>query len=216
MEAKGFDKKTLFRIGKKLKSKAAYLKKEGYYSQSRRCPGAFAYSEVDTSGYKNVMFYIQKGFGVYDNVVLGVTKKIIELQYDMGIGYFFCMFSFGWEDEPLKHTGSGIYLSRKGNTKLISKKMCDLASIDAPEHDSIITSLFPQAALYSRLSKVKHEDLLVFFCKNRSVFMNKKIASSYKYLKRRSLWVFFDGDTLEWEFGFKPEVVESHDTEGHD
>lgn len=206
MEAKGFDKNSLSRIDRKLRSNAPYLKKEGY-AQSRRYPGQHTCSEVDTRVYKNVILYIQKGLGKSDSLVYGVIKKIVELQYDMETGYFLCLFSFGWEGQPLKHTGSGVFISLKGHAKGISRKMCDLAGIEDPEHDSIITSLFPKAALYSRISKATNEDLLVFFCKNKSVFMDKKSASSYKYLKRNSLWVFFDGDTAEWEFGFKPEMV---------
>jgi len=207
METNGLDRKSLLQLRKKLRSKAPFIQTDGL-RPSRCILGQPAYS-VESRGYENVMLYMEKGFGKHEKVCSDVVKEIVDLQYENGIKYFLCMFSFGWEDVPLKHTGSGIFLYLRGNWKPISKKVCELAGTAWPDEAPVLRALFPGAAPYSRVTRVRPDDLLIFFCRDRSVSIDNSLSSSYNRLRHRALWVFYDGDVCEWEFGFRPRVVEN-------
>jgi len=207
MKIEGLDKKSLRLLRKKLASKAPFIQTDGL-RPSRCILGQPAYS-IESRGYRNVMLYIQKGFGTYGKVCSDVIGQIVDFQYRMGIKYFLCLFSFGWKDAPLKHTGRGIFIRLWGNKKRIANDLCEIAGDEPSAGEPVITSFFPKADPYSHVGRVRQNDLLVFFCNDRTVSMNKETSTLYNRLRHRALWVFCDEDVCEWEFCFRPRVMEN-------
>lgn len=125
--------------------------------------------------------------------------------------YHFCLFSFGWEDRKLHHNERSLQVYSIANTDSISNLLCKLAGKGKVESSPVVPALFPFADPYGTIMKVTPEDLLVFFCQDRSVKFAASLEKIYtRNIQRHSVWIFVGGDTPEVEFGrFKPDF-ETH------
>lgn len=162
--------------------------------------------------YRAIMCYIQKGLGFHEETVAKIIEQIIKFQNPSysGRSFHFCFFSFGWNNHTLRHAGKSILIKHTpiGSTKYrdLAKKLCELAGSDGPSTSPLISELFPDTDVYSRISRVTSEDLPVFFCSNRDVKISATLSSTYKAIRRKALWIFLDDEEPQWEFGkFTPE-----------
>ena len=200
------DKDWLKGLKHKLRAKAPTNAADGV-RQSRRVSGQCSY-ESEIKAYSSIIFYIQKGLGKENVNTEAVIKKILDAQgSSRRINYYLHLFSFGWDDNKLRHKKSAISIISRANSDMIINDLYKLAGPD-PSGTSIIPLLFPPTSLYSKKHNVKTNDLLVFICRDRSVQLSELSTAAYNRVRRRSLWIFMNNDKPEWEFGtFKPEVA---------
>ena len=200
------DKGWLKGLKHKLRAKSPTNVADGI-RQSRRVSGQCSH-ESEIKAYSSIIFYIQKGLGEENVNTEAVIKKILDAQgSSRRINYYLHLFSFGWDDNKLRHKKSAISIISRANSNMIINDLYKLAGSD-PSGTSIIPSLFPPTSLYSKKHNVKTNDLLVFICRDRSVQLSELSSVAYNRVRRRSLWIFITSDKPEWELGtFKPEIV---------
>jgi hypothetical protein len=122
-------------------------------------------------------------------------------------GYFFHLFSFGWDDNALHHLGKA-FPTAGIHGKVIAKILCELAGTDRGLSPPVVHSLFPYPVdMYNLNANVNNEDLLVFFCSDRSVTLGAAARRIYSgQIKRNSVWVFLNEESVDFEIGkFIPE-----------
>jgi hypothetical protein len=86
------------------------------------------------------------------------------------------------------------------NMSSTAPTLCEFAGSDAEAAPPLVSTMWSPGS----------DDLRVFFCRDRSVRMNRELAGSYARLKKRHVWIFLNGEEPSWEPGitFTPEFVD--------
>lgn len=145
----------------------------------------------EENAYDKVNIFVQKGLGSHQNIFDQLLRIVCGFQYGAERGiYSTFVFSFGWEDQRLHREGRFTINSmpKIGNfAKFISE-----VSGKEPPNNSIIPNF----------AGSRSEDLNIFLCHDHEVKISEEARELYmRGLKRRSLWLFFGGDKVKWEFG---------------
>ena len=184
----------------------------GHARQSRKIYGQISY-DTPIDAYRSVILYIEKGLGSYIDIISRVIYIITGFQNShRQWGYFLHLFSFGWDDRVLHHKGHALTVTGF-HGKGIARILCDLSGTDKPAASPVIPALFPRRVdFYSQDANVTKDDLLVFFCSDRSVKCNPPVRQQLsKQFQRRTVWIFLEGEMVDYEFPstgrFLPEPV---------
>ena len=164
------------------------------------------------SAHRAVLCYIQKGLGEHQETIKAILNEVARFQWrDHYSGYPFCLFSFGWEDQELRHHDKAIRFPGRASHIKLANQLCDLTGTESVDSSDYIPQLFPPSNPYSAIRSVRNQDLALFFCKNRSVTMNPDLEKTYtQCLQKRAVWVFLENGSVEIELGesFVPEFKE--------
>ncbi len=159
--------------------------------ESRRFEDETVSGDADARGYGSVVVYIQRGLGNANGIVSQVLRHVASVQNDNNLEYPVFLFSFGWDDGTLHHAvkcrngGPGI------NSLGWAQALCDMATADSSPKPAVIPALFPPAKPISGKRKVGHDDLLVFFCRDRSVCLSEAARAQYsKHPAKQSVWIY--------------------------
>lgn len=141
-------------LKKKIGSKAPIIEVDGT-SQSRRVSGYLSSSQ-EVRAYESVICYIQKGLGIYNDIIFAAIKEVLDFQWSAGRkNYFFHQFSFGCEDQKLHHNKKAIHIISHGQREKIIEKLCELAGTDTNNLSSIIPGLYPQVGYIAENQKFR-------------------------------------------------------------
>lgn len=172
---------------------------------SHRIEDLYTRRDVDTRGYTGVLSYIQRGLDDAADAVRSVLRAVSGIQSHGGLGYSLCPMSFGWDDGKLHHDGRIIPTEGAINVDYMVKHLLELAGPRPTAATPLVPALWPGSAPGLRRRQVERGDLLIFFCRDRSVRLSAAAQETYQRVKRRALWVFCDGGTVEWDLGaFEP------------
>jgi len=178
---------------------------------SRRIEGEWSTNaEEDVHGYKAVVVYIQQGLGQHTELINRVLSAVASFQHDNRLQYLVCLFSFGWEDGKLHHAGQAHQARWNSLTDGWAEELATLAGTDVPMADPVVTQLFPLVwPSLGAKGRVSREDLLIFFCDQRTVKFSESVATDYHHaFQKNTLWFFLGEEPLGIEYGtFVPKVV---------
>jgi len=169
--------------------------------ESLRIEGETGDGDWDAAGYRSVVAFIQRGLGSQTEVVRQVLGIAAKVQNDSNLNFSILLFSFGWDDGILHGTGR----SRSGgpNTPCDGwiKELGDLASAETAPVTQNIPSLFPPAKQAGVPLKVRGEDLLIFFCKDRGVRLTDEAMARYAKPLKHAVWIYCEDDRVEMALG---------------
>lgn len=175
--------------------------------ESLRIEGETGDGDWDALGYRSVVAVIQRGLGDQADVVRQVLGIAAKVQNDNNLDYPVLLFSFGWDDGVLHGTGR----NRSGGPNIRCdgwvKELCDLASADIGAMQPKIPSLFPPAAQEGASLPLRGEDLLIFFCGDRSMRLTEEARSRYAKPLKHAVWIYCEGKQVDMGLGFDEENV---------
>lgn len=177
---------------------------------SRRLEGEVDYdAEEDAEGYRAIIAYCQRGLGEHAPTINHVLATAAKIQRDCSLEYLVCLFSFGWEDETLHHTGRAYTGRWNSITDGWSNDLCALAGVTDISTTALIPELFPLANPFGRKISVDTDDLLLFFCHNRAVRFSTRADQRYTPgIQKHAIWFFLGEDPVGIEMGsFRPTVL---------
>jgi len=183
-----------------LDRQAQLMQGEGY-GQSRKVNDyGWCDAHEEIRCYRAIHYFFQMSLGKQDRRIEDVMNEIHHYQKDNGGGSYTAYFyPFGFTDPNLK-TRYAKQLYPHTKMAPFSHGICDLSGITEPEHAPIIHVVGPSET----------EDLLVFFCRTRSVTLDVNAARRYAKAKERCAWFFLADDEPQWEPGnrFRPTIEE--------
>jgi len=175
--------------------------------ESSRIEGETGDGDRDVLGYRAVAAFIQRGLGSQIELVRQVLDIAAKVQNDNNLNFQIPLFSFGWDDGFLHGKGR----ARNGGPNIPCdgwvKELCDLASTDTGPAPQKIPSFFPPAKQTGAPLKVKEEDLLIFFCKDRSVRLTDEAMARYVKPLKHAVWIYCEDDKIEMAFGIKESIM---------
>ena len=184
--------------------------------ESHRIEGEVVDDDRDVRGYRSVVAFIERGLGNADQTVGRVLHRIASVQDRYHLAYSVHLFSYGWDDGKLHHTGG----NRLGGCNIDAGKwaqvLCSLAGTEEASAPASIPSLFPLSDPYGSKHDVEKDDLLVFFCRNRDVRMSRSALQRLsRHPAKHAIWFFCDGDSVDMALGgFVPRETESETVPG--
>jgi hypothetical protein len=183
-----------------LDRQAQTLDIEGY-GQSRKVNDyGWCDAHEEVRCYRAIHYFFQMGLGGQERRIEDVLNVVHHYQKDNGRGSYTAYFyPFGFMDPNLK-TRSSKQLYPHTRMALFSHGISEMSGTTEPEHTATIQVV----------GTAEGEDLLVFFCRTRSVSLDINAARRYAKVKERSAWFFLSGDEPQWEPGtrFRPAIVE--------
>jgi hypothetical protein len=177
--------------------------------ESRRLEGSIEMGSSDARGYTGIMVYLQKGLGNSDKLLQQIFRcaerfqKRFRLKYDLGL------FSFGWDEKKIKHSGSIHNCTYYSDIISLIGELYGLAGTDESPSPVIIPELFPLADPYGRRSDIDRNDLLIFICQNRDIRVTESVYDQlHKRNFRHVIWFFVENSTVEIETSrYYPEKI---------
>jgi hypothetical protein len=171
-----------------------------------RSGGYYGDEDSESSGYRAVLIYIQKGLSEYKDLILKVVKLVLNVQSGAGIKYPLVPFGFGNSDK-LIHEGKYFdlgYTNDLYNDFKITETLQRISGTEPSVNPSIITELYPKAgmkSLYGGKTRIDNNDLLVIIGKKDEVAfaseLEPKITSK---IRKHILFVEIDNNTINWNF----------------
>jgi hypothetical protein len=176
---------------------------------SRRFEGDTEMGSGDARGYRGVIVYLQKGLGGNDDLLKQIFHCMQQCQLRYRLKYDLGLFSFGWDDNKLKHSGSSHYCAYNSSSSGWVDELCGLAGKSVSPAPAIIPSLFPLSDLYGNKHNIGRDDLLIFICQNKEVRTTETVLEQLN--RRRSkhvIWFFVDTNTVEVVTnGYYPDLI---------
>ena len=175
--------------------------------ESSRIESETGHGDRDVQGYRAVAAFIQRGLGDQMEIVRQVLDIAAKVQNDNNLNFPVALFSFGWDDGILHGKGR----ARSGGPNIPcngwATELCDMASAETSPVPQKTPSLFPPAKQTGAPLKVKEEDLLIFFCKDRSMRLTDEAMARYDKPLKHAVWIYCEDDKLEMAFGIKESIM---------
>lgn len=155
--------------------------------------------EVERQCYENVFCYVQKGLGAKLKQVHEILHSVHSFQNDRERGsYTLNIYLLGSEMSKLERASS-YALDHNTNAKAIAQRLCKASGEEASKTPSFV----------AKFHLTTYHDLIIFFCHDRQILMNTKLAGAYQSRRHRIFWFFLEGPEPEFAMGkdFKPEFV---------
>jgi len=175
--------------------------------ESSRIEGETGHGDRDVQGYRAVAAFIQRGLGDQMEIVRQVLDIAAKVQNDNNLNFPVVLFSFGWDDGILHGKGR----PRSGGPNIPcngwATELCDMASAETSPVPQKTPSLFPPAKQTGAPLKVTGEDLLIFFCKDRSVRLTDEAMARYAKPLKHAVWIYCGDDRAEMALGIKEAIM---------
>lgn len=172
--------------------------------------GDFSEYDIDSRAYKNILFYIQKGLSSYPELVKGILKPILQMQYEASVKYKIIPFTFGLDDEPF-YKGKCFNIDSQPSISNISKVILELSGDKKSQNPAIIPRLFPKSTAANSYSGgktgiKKKEDLLIVIGIKDEVFFDESIREKVEKFQKQILFVEIENENVNWHFyNYQPE-----------
>jgi len=172
--------------------------------------GDFSEFDIDSRAYKNTLFYIQKGLSSHSELINGILKSILKIQYNASIRYNLIPFTFGNDDEPF-YKGKYFDINYQPSIIKIAKVLLELSGDKKSQNPAIIPRLFPKSTIANSYSGgktgiKKKEDLLIVIGKKREIFFDEAIKGEVQKFRKQILFVEIENENVKWYFGdYEPE-----------
>ncbi len=180
---------------------------EGY---SRRIEGEIDKGVGDLRAYSAVLFYIERGLGSERELVHQAVMAAWSAQAMNNNKYLVGLFSYGWDDRELHHSGRNLWGNRYPVYKPWVDELCNLAGDSPGPAPALIPTLFPLADPCGVKTNIARTDLLVFIARDRHVMMSRAAADKYNMVRaRNAIWFLVNGENPEFAAGeFMPGIAE--------
>ncbi|MBN2468538.1 MAG: hypothetical protein JXD19_10345 [Deltaproteobacteria bacterium] len=141
--------------------------------------------------YDNVHIFVQEGLSTCKSVFSRTLLLVHGFQSDAERGqYCILLYTFGGKDSLL-HLKKTIPVYSRPNVVALGDFLARVSGMKPPN-----------MALIPGFGKAGKNDLKIFFCAGRTVFMAEAAQKRYRgAFRQRSLWIFPECDTVGWEFG---------------
>jgi len=176
--------------------------------ESLRIEGETGDGDWDASGYRSVVAFIQRGLGDQAELVRQVLGNAAKVQNDNHLKYSVLLFSFGWDDGMLHGKGRSLSGGLNRCDGWV-KELCELASTDTGPVPQKTPSLFPPAVSKRVPLKVRGEDLLIFFCKDRCGSMTEEARLHYAKPLKHAVWIYCEEDKADMELGVREATMKT-------
>lgn len=177
---------------------------------SIRSPGIYTESGEYSSGYKNIIIYVQNGLSEKNDLFLKIAKSIFKIQSNNSRKYALLIFGFG-NTKNLQHENKYFdfgYINDAYNDHKIVRTISRISG-NNKVNKAIIPELFPKTdirSLYHGKTKVKRDDLLIIIGNKGEVFFSKDIRDKIKTrIRKRMLLVEIENENTDYIF--KPREV---------
>ena len=172
---------------------------------SRRFEGQIDESPVATRAFGQVVCFVQEGLKDYEGSTPELLRIVFGIQQDWRAAAWVAVHSFGGE--------SGASAVRRFHGKDFVRGVRDVAKTTerikaAAAAGPAATNLFVDA-LFERPSRDAGadfcgKDLLLFFCRDRSLRLAQDLGMRGSRLRRHCLWLFFEDDDAMELHGYLP------------
>ena len=175
--------------------------------ESYRIEGEISYGDRDVRGYRSVTAFIQRGLGSQTEVVRQVLGIATRVQNANNLPFLVVLFSFGWDDGILHGNGRSRTVGPNMPCNGWATELCELASAENSLVPQKTPSLFQPASPTGAPLKAIKEDLLIFFCKDRSVRLTDEAMARYVKPLKHAVWIYCEDDKIEMAFGIKESIM---------
>jgi len=175
--------------------------------------GDFSEYDIDSRAYKNILFYLQKGLSSYSELIKGILKPILQMQYEASIEYTIIPFTFGIDDDPF-YKGRHFNINYQMSISNIAKVLLELSGNTKSQNPAIIPRLFPKSTPANSYSGgktriKKKEDLLIVIGKKDEVFFGELIREKVEKFRKQILFVEIENENVNWYFyDYQPKFME--------
>lgn len=169
-----------------------------------RQAGYFGGYDITTRGYLNVIIFIQKGLGRYNNLIQEIVDSVLKMQREISKEYYLLPLSFGWK-EPLHHNKKYFSLGYRNDwygREKIANEIISLAGNKMCKLPIVINKLFPKTdirSLYHGKVGIENKDLLIYIGNKDKIYfspnLKRKITNT---LRKQSLMVQIDENMVNW------------------
>ncbi len=171
--------------------------------ESSRIEGETVEGDMDVPGYRTVTAFIQRGLGDQAEVIQHVLSIVSRVQNDSNFEYPVWLYAFGWDDGLLhgksRHRRGGPGIRCLGWVE----EICELASTDTGPSSPMTPALFPPAVQEGVPLKLRADDLLIFFCKDRRMRLTEEARSRYAKPLQHAVWFYCEGDEADMTLGIR-------------
>jgi len=185
---------------------------------SGRRYGDFTEYDIDSKGYQNIIFYIQKGLSSYAKLIKSILKPILQMQGDAGIRYRIIPFTFGLADEPF-YKGRYFDINYQSSIFKISKVLIELSGDKKSNNPAIIPQLFPKSSAVNNIFGGKRrikkkEDLLIVIGIKGEVYFDESMKEEVEKYRKQILFVEIENDNVDWHFyNYQPKYLKTKNKE---
>ena len=175
---------------------------------SRRFEGQIDESPVATRAFGQVVCFVQEGLKDYEGSTPELLRIVFGIQQDWRAAAWVAVHSFGGESggSAVRRFHGRDYVRGLRDVAKTAERIKTAAAAGPPATNLFVDALFERPSREAGADFCGN-DLLLFFCRDRSLRLARDLGMRGLRLRRHCLWLFFEDDNAMERHGYLPPLV---------
>ena len=175
---------------------------------SHRFEGQIDESPAATRAFGQIVCFVQEGLKGYEDSTPELLRIVFGIQQDWRAAAWVAVHSFGGESggSAVRRFHGRDYVRGLRDVAKTAERIKTAAAAGPPATNLFVDALFERPSREAGADFCGN-DLLLFFCRDRSLRLARDLGMRGLRLRRHCLWLFFEDDNAMERHGYLPPLV---------